>query len=62
MVAKPQRQHRIAKLLSEQAVTSQTHLVEFGSQQRGDLAREELIFADRQPDRPAGGSSHACPR
>lgn len=27
-LAKPQRQHRIAKLLSEQAVTSQTHLVE----------------------------------
>ncbi len=28
MVAKPQRQHRIAKLLAEQAVTSQAHLVE----------------------------------
>ena len=28
MVAKPQRQHRIAKLLSEQAVTSQAHLVD----------------------------------
>ena len=28
MVAKPQRQHRIAKLLSEQAVTSQSHLVD----------------------------------
>ena len=27
-LAKPQRQHRIAKLLSEQAVTSQAHLVE----------------------------------
>jgi transcriptional regulator of arginine metabolism len=27
-LAKPQRQHRIAKLLGEQAVTSQTHLVE----------------------------------
>jgi transcriptional regulator of arginine metabolism len=27
-VTKPQRQHRIAKLLSEQAVTSQTHLVD----------------------------------
>ena len=27
MVAKPQRQHRIVKLLSEQAVTSQAHLV-----------------------------------
>ena len=28
MVAKPQRQHKIAKLLAEQAVTSQGHLVE----------------------------------
>ena len=28
MVAKPQRQHRIAKLLAEQAVTSQAHLVD----------------------------------
>jgi len=28
MSTKPQRQHRIARLLSEQAVTSQTHLVE----------------------------------
>jgi transcriptional regulator of arginine metabolism len=28
MVAKPQRQHKIAKLLAEQAVTSQAHLVE----------------------------------
>ena len=28
MVAKPQRQHRIARLLSEQAVTSQAHLVD----------------------------------
>jgi transcriptional regulator of arginine metabolism len=28
VVAKPQRQHRIAKLLSEQAVTSQAHLVD----------------------------------
>jgi transcriptional regulator of arginine metabolism len=28
MVAKPQRQHRIARLLAEQAVTSQAHLVE----------------------------------
>ena len=28
MVAKPQRQHRIAKLLSEQAVTNQAHLVD----------------------------------
>lgn len=28
MVAKPQRQHRIAKLLAEQAVSSQSHLVE----------------------------------
>lgn len=27
-LAKPQRQHRIVKLLAEQAVTSQTHLVE----------------------------------
>ena len=27
-MTKPQRQHRIAKLLSEQAVTSQAHLVE----------------------------------
>jgi transcriptional regulator of arginine metabolism len=27
-LAKPQRQHRIAKLLAEQAVTSQVHLVE----------------------------------
>ncbi len=27
-MSKPQRQHRIAKLLSEQAVTSQAHLVE----------------------------------
>jgi transcriptional regulator of arginine metabolism len=27
-LAKPQRQHRIAKLLAEHAVTSQTHLVE----------------------------------
>lgn len=27
-LAKPQRQHRIAKLLGEQAVTSQAHLVE----------------------------------
>ncbi len=27
-LAKPQRQHRIVKLLGEQAVTSQTHLVE----------------------------------
>jgi transcriptional regulator of arginine metabolism len=27
-LAKPQRQHRIAKLLAEQAVTSQAHLVE----------------------------------
>jgi transcriptional regulator of arginine metabolism len=37
MVAKPQRQHRIAKLLSEQAVTSQTHLV--------DLLRAEGVAA-----------------
>ena len=28
MVAKPQRQHRITKLLAEHAVTSQAHLVE----------------------------------
>ena len=28
MTTKPQRQHRIARLLSEQAVTSQAHLVE----------------------------------
>ena len=28
MVAKPQRQHRIAKLLADHAVTSQAHLVE----------------------------------
>ena len=28
MVAKPQRQHRIAKLLAEQAVTSQPQLVD----------------------------------
>ncbi len=28
MSTKPQRQHRIARLLSEQAVTSQSHLVE----------------------------------
>lgn len=28
MVAKPQRQHRIGQLLSEQAVTSQAHLVD----------------------------------
>jgi transcriptional regulator of arginine metabolism len=28
VVAKPQRQHRIAKLLVEESVTSQTHLVE----------------------------------
>ena len=28
MVAKPQRQHRIVKLLAEQAVTSQAHLVD----------------------------------
>ena len=28
MVAKPQRQHRIARLLSQQAVTSQAHLVD----------------------------------
>src|ERR1051325_1432957 len=27
-LAKPQRQHRIARLLAEQAVTSQSHLVE----------------------------------
>lgn len=37
MVAKPQRQHRIAKLLAEQAVTSQTHLV--------DLLRAEGVAA-----------------
>lgn len=37
MVAKPQRQHRIAKLLAEQAVTNQTHLV--------DLLRAEGVAA-----------------
>jgi transcriptional regulator of arginine metabolism len=37
MVAKPQRQHRIARLLAEQAVTSQTHLV--------DLLRAEGVAA-----------------
>ncbi|MGK2949696.1 MAG: arginine repressor [Acidimicrobiales bacterium] len=37
MVAKPQRQHRIAKLLAEQAVASQTHLV--------DLLRAEGVAA-----------------
>ena len=41
MVAKPQRQHRIAKILSEQAVTSQAHLV--------DLLGTEGVSATQAP-------------
>ena len=47
MVAKPQRQHRITKLLAEQAVTSQTHLVELLSAE-GVSATQATVSRDLQ--------------
>jgi len=42
---KPQRQHRIAKLLSEQAVTSQSHLIELLGRQ-GVRATQATVSRD----------------
>ncbi len=47
MVAKPQRQHRIAKLLAEQAVTSQPQLVDLLSAE-GVTATQATVSRDLQ--------------
>ncbi len=45
MTTKPQRQHRIARLLAEQAVTSQTHLAELLSEE-GVAATQATVSRD----------------
>ncbi|MEO7428531.1 MAG: arginine repressor [Acidimicrobiales bacterium] len=65
-LAKPQRQHRIAKLLGEQAVTSQTHLVELLA---ADGVRATQATVSRDLDDlgaikvrvPGGETVHAIP-